>query len=55
MHGDAVLDPAMLQERGVKIGAEVRTVDGGLHDLILSLPAPRRQAYDYIFDFIRTH
>lgn len=55
MHGDAVLDPAMLQKRGVKIGAEVRTVDGGLHDLILSLPAPRRQAYDYIFDFIRTH
>lgn len=56
-HGDAVLDPAMLQKRGVQLGhdPQVTTIDGGLHDLILSEPEPRRQAYETMFEFIRTH
>lgn len=56
-HGDAVLDPAMLQKRGEQLGSvrQVTTIDGGLHDLILSSEKPRRQAYETIFEFIRTH
>lgn len=60
-YGDAVLDPFMLQDCGERIKAksrhpvEVCTVDSGLHDLILSLPAHREAAYDSIFSFIRRH
>lgn len=56
-HGDAVLDPAMIQKRGSRLGTvrQVTTIDGGLHDLILSEPEPRRQAYQTIFDFIRKY
>lgn len=55
--GDAVLDPAMIQKRGEKLGhvREVCAIDSGIHDLILS-PSPHREAaYDTIFRFIRTH
>ena len=55
--GDAVLDPFMLQERGEKLGSVrvVCAIDSGLHDLILSREYVRDQAYDTIFNFIRTH
>ena len=55
--GDAVLDPAMIQARGVKLGhdREVCTIDSGLHDLILSEPVPSNEAYETMFRFIRTH
>ena len=55
--GDAVLDPAMLQERGEKLGAvrEICAIDSGLHDLILSREKVRDAAYDTIFSFIRRH
>ncbi len=55
--GDAVLDPAMLQERGVKLGhiRQVCAIDSGLHDLILSEMPHRQAAYDTIFAFIRRH
>lgn len=55
--GDAVLDPAMLQERGEKLGhvREVCAIDSGLHDLILSKLPHREAAYDSIFSFIRRH
>lgn len=55
--GDAVLDPAMLQKRGMKLGKvrEVATIDSGLHDLILSRKDVREAAYDTIFSFIRRH
>lgn len=56
-HGDAVLDPEQLQQRGVRMGhnPQVSTIDEGIHDLILSEPTPRREAYATIFEFIRTH
>lgn len=55
--GDAVLDPAMIQKRGEKLGLtrEVCTIDSGLHDLILSRKDIREAAYDTIFSFIRRH
>ena len=55
--GDAVLDPAMLQKRGKKLGhiRQVSTIDSGLHDLILSRPEVRDAAYDTIFNFIYEH
>lgn len=55
--GDAVLDPFMLQERGVQLGhvREVCAIDSGLHDLILSRKYVRDAAYDTIFSFIRNH
>lgn len=55
--GDAVLDPAQLQQRGMKLGRQrqVSTITDGIHDLILSEPVPREAAYDTIFRFIRTH
>ena len=55
--GDAVLDPAMLQARGSRLGKrrEVVTIENGIHDLILSGKAAREAAYDTIFRFIRTH
>lgn len=54
-HGDAVLDPAMIAQRGRRLGKQVRvvTIDGGLHDLILSERGVRDAAYDSIFMFIR--
>lgn len=55
--GDAVLDPAMLQERGEKLGSvrQVCAIDSGVHDLILSHEKARNAAYDTIFSFIRRH
>ncbi|MDE7160101.1 MAG: alpha/beta hydrolase [Muribaculaceae bacterium] len=59
--GDAVLDPAMIQQVGLLIRKESRhpvsvcTVDSGLHDLILSRRDVRDAAYDSIFAFIRSH
>lgn len=61
MYGDAVLDPQMIQQVGLKIKkksrypVEVCTIDSGLHDLILSLKPHRDAAYDSIFSFIRRH
>lgn len=58
-YGDAVLDPAMINEVGLKLKAKspkdvvVCTIDSGLHDLILSLRPHRDAAYDSIFSFIR--
>lgn len=54
--GDAVLDPFMIQERGVQLGSQrmVCAIDSGLHDLILSEPTPREAAYDTIFRFLNT-
>ena len=56
-HGDAVLDPAMLQKVGLTLGHNpvVATIDSGLHDLILSARPVRDAAYDTKFHFIRTH
>lgn len=60
-YGDAVLDPAMINEVGLKLQSKsprevvVCTVDSGLHDLILSERKYRDRAYDNIFTFIRTH
>lgn len=56
-HGDCVLDPAMIQQRGEKLGSvrQVSTITGGLHDLILSEPEAREQAYNTIFEFIRKY
>lgn len=55
--GDAVLDPFMIQERGVQLGIEnereVCAIDSGLHDLILSREYVRDAAYDTIFSFIK--
>ena len=55
--GDAVLDPFMLQKRGMKMGQADRrmvcTIDSGLHDLILSRKEVRDAAYDTIFKFIK--
>lgn len=59
MFGDAVLDPAMIRDRGEKIARRsaspvtVCEIDSGLHDLILSLRPHRDAAYDSIFSFIR--
>ncbi|MDE7179958.1 MAG: alpha/beta hydrolase [Muribaculaceae bacterium] len=55
--GDAVLDPAMIQARGERLGTErmVCTIDSGLHDLILSEPKAREAAYDTMFRFLRIY
>lgn len=55
--GDAVLDPAMIQERGRRLGTQrmVCTIDSGLHDLILSEPKAREAAYDTMFRFLRLY
>lgn len=55
--GDAVLDPAMIQARGSRLGSRrmVCTIDSGLHDLILSEPKAREAAYDTMFRFIRQY
>lgn len=53
--GDCVLDPEMIRRVGLKLGHErmVCAIDSGIHDLILSEPAPREAAYDTIFHFLR--
>lgn len=60
MTGDAVLNPAALGKIGITLGADLNktmvcAIDSGLHDLILSEPAPRKAAYDSIFRFIRRY
>lgn len=56
MTSDVVLNPEMIEKRGRRLrNATVLSVDSGIHDLILSELPHRRQAYSYIFDFIRTH
>jgi hypothetical protein len=54
-HGDAVLDPEMIASRGKKIGKrhKVVTINGGMHDLILSEKSVRDAAYDSIFLFMK--
>lgn len=54
MHADIVLDPEMIARRGGKLGRnpEVVSIDGGMHDLILSEPEAREDAYSTIFSFI---
>jgi alpha-beta hydrolase superfamily lysophospholipase len=54
-HGDAVLDPEMIASRGKKIGKrhKVVTINGGMHDLILSDKSVRDAAYDSIFLFMK--
>ncbi len=54
--GDALLDPAMIEERGQKLGSRpmVCAIDSGLHDLILSSEKAREAAYDSIFFFIKS-
>lgn len=55
--GDCVLDPAMIARIGNTLGStrEVATIDSGIHDLILSEPAPREATYDTIFTFLRKY
>ncbi len=54
--GDAVLDPALMTERGAKLGMSGKTVvcviDSGIHDLILSPLPAREKARKEIFHFI---
>jgi alpha-beta hydrolase superfamily lysophospholipase len=46
-HGDAVLDAARIARRSPALGSQVRgvRVSGGMHDLFLSRPAAREEAY----------
>lgn len=55
--GDCVLDPAHINQRGLRLGRvrEVCAIDSGIHDLILSEPGPRNAAYDTIFSFLRRY
>ncbi len=52
--GDAVLNVEDIIRYGRKLGPEVEevTINGGLHDLILSAPAARDSAYAEIFRFL---
>lgn len=54
-HGDAVLDVGHIALYGRLLGPDVTevTVDGGLHDLALSLPAARERFYADIFAWLR--
>lgn len=58
-YADCVLDPDMIQERGVCLANDslrmVCTVDSGMHDLILSELPHRTQAYNTIFTFLRKY
>ncbi len=57
-YGDAVLDPAMINEVAIKLKnkspkpVRICVIDSGLHNLILSLRPYRDAAYDSIFAFI---
>lgn len=57
MSADIVLDPREIGRRGARMGKNpvVATIEGGMHDLILSAPPVRAAAYDTILNFIRTH
>jgi alpha-beta hydrolase superfamily lysophospholipase len=56
-HGDAVLDVADIAKYGRRLGPHVAeaTVEGGLHDLMLSAPAVRRGVYTAMFRWLRQH
>lgn len=51
---DVVLDVNHISQRGRKLGADVTeaTIKDGMHDLILSSPESREQAYNTIFDWL---
>lgn len=51
---DTVLDVATIAALGPRLGADVRevVVDGGVHDLALSLDAPRRAYLTAVADFL---
>lgn len=57
-YGDAVLDPAMINDVALKLQKKspkpvrICVIDSGLHNLILSLRPHRDAAYDSIFTFI---
>ena len=55
--GDCVLNPEEIRKRGERLGRirQVSAISDGIHDLILSSPAVRENAYDTIFSFIRRH
>ncbi|MCM1021544.1 MAG: alpha/beta hydrolase [Muribaculum sp.] len=51
---DVVLDVNDIQRYGSKLGRDVTsvTVNNGIHDLILSQPCPREQAYKLMFQWL---
>lgn len=51
---DAILDVETISQYGGRLGADVTEVSfaGGLHDLVLSRPAVRRQVYDTMLDWL---
>ena len=53
--GDAVLNVEDISRWGNRLGSDVEevTIEGGLHDLVLSAPAARDSAYRAIFDFLK--
>ncbi|MDE6801394.1 MAG: alpha/beta hydrolase [Muribaculaceae bacterium] len=53
--GDAVLNVEHISQLGKHLGPDVEevTINGGLHDLILSAPAARDSAYRAIFTFLK--
>lgn len=53
--GDAVLNVEDIARIGKELGPDVSevTIDGGLHDLVLSTPAVRTVVYDVIFAWLR--
>lgn len=52
---DAVLNVDTMAAAGRRLGADVEevTIDGGLHDLVLSRPKVRAEVYDAIFRWLR--
>lgn len=55
-HNDAVLNVDDIARQGRKLGADVdeRTIEGGLHDLVLSAPAVRANVYKTVFSWLRS-
>jgi alpha-beta hydrolase superfamily lysophospholipase len=56
-NGDGVLNVDHISKYGNKLGGDVTefTIDGGLHDLILSKPEVRENAYAQIFNWLKTN
>lgn len=54
-HGDAVLNVKDISRIGRKLGPDVTedTIEGGLHDLVLSAPKVREHVYDDMFGWLR--
>lgn len=53
-HGDAVLNVNDISQRGLRLGPQVTevSINGGLHDLILSKPEIRATVYHIIFEWL---